>query len=74
MITPAELKRYGEARWIFDCIKPGLTGYWQVQGDQAAGYDRRTSMDLFYAENWSLLFDLKILMRTPARVLRGPGV
>ncbi len=74
MITPAELKRFGEAGWIFDSMKPGLTGYWQVHGDQEAGYDRRIRMDLFYAENWSLLFDLKILIRTPSRILRGPGV
>jgi len=74
MITPAELKRYGGAGWIFDCMKPGLTGYWQVHGDQEAGYDRRISMDVFYVVHWSLLFDLKILMRTPWRVLRGSGV
>jgi lipopolysaccharide/colanic/teichoic acid biosynthesis glycosyltransferase len=74
MITPAELQRYGDAGWIFSLMKPGVTGYWQVQGDPSAGYDRRIAMDLFYAENWSLLFDLKILIRTPARVLRGSGV
>jgi len=74
MITPAELQRYGDAGWIFTLMKPGLTGYWQVHGDPAAGYDRRIAMDLFYAENWSLWFDLKILIRTPARVLRGSGV
>jgi len=74
MITPAELQRYGDAGWIFNLMKPGVTGYWQIHGDPAAGYDRRIAMDLFYAENWSLLFDLKILIRTPARVLRGSGV
>jgi lipopolysaccharide/colanic/teichoic acid biosynthesis glycosyltransferase len=74
MITAAELKKYGEAAWIFDYMKPGLTGHWQVHGDPTAGYDRRVSMDLFYAENWSLLFDLKILVQTPSRVLRGSGV
>jgi lipopolysaccharide/colanic/teichoic acid biosynthesis glycosyltransferase len=74
MITPAELQRYGDAGWIFNLMKPGVTGYWQVQGDPAAGYDRRIAMDLFYAENWSLMFDLKILITTPARVLRGSGV
>ena len=74
MITPAELQKYGDAGWIFSFMKPGVTGYWQVQGDPAAGYDRRIAMDLFYAENWSLLFDLKIVIRTPARVLRGSGV
>ncbi len=74
MITPAELQRYGEAGWVFSFMKPGVTGYWQVQGDLEAGYDRRIAMDVLYAENWSLLFDLKILLRTPARVLRGSGV
>ena len=74
MITPIELKKYSDAAWIFSEMKPGLTGYWQVSGNQLAGYDRRIEMDLFYAEHWSLLFDLKILIKTPARVLRGSGV
>jgi lipopolysaccharide/colanic/teichoic acid biosynthesis glycosyltransferase len=74
IITPIELKKYGDAGWIFTAMKPGLTGYWQVSGDQQVGYDRRINMDLFYVENWSLLFDLKILIKTPARVLRGSGV
>jgi lipopolysaccharide/colanic/teichoic acid biosynthesis glycosyltransferase len=74
MISPIELKKYGDTGWIFTAMKPGLTGHWQVTGDQQAGYDRRVSMDLFYVENWSLLFDLKILIKTPMRVLRGSGV
>jgi lipopolysaccharide/colanic/teichoic acid biosynthesis glycosyltransferase len=74
IITPMELKKYNDAAWIFSEMKPGLTGYWQVNGNQLAGYDRRVEMDLFYAEHWSLLFDLKILIKTPARVLRGSGV
>jgi lipopolysaccharide/colanic/teichoic acid biosynthesis glycosyltransferase len=74
MITRVELKKYGEAGWIFNSMKPGLTGYWQVHGNQEAGYDSRVNMDLFYMENWSIWFDLKILMRTPLRVLRGSGV
>ena len=73
MITPIELKKYGDAAWIFSEMKPGLTGYWQVTGNQLAGYDRRIEMDLFYAEHWSLLFDLKILIKTPARVWHRSG-
>jgi lipopolysaccharide/colanic/teichoic acid biosynthesis glycosyltransferase len=69
MITPAELKKYEEAGWIFGCMKPGLTGYWQVRGGQDEGYGNRVEMDLFYVENWSLWFDLKILMATPLRML-----
>jgi lipopolysaccharide/colanic/teichoic acid biosynthesis glycosyltransferase len=74
MITPMELKKYGDAGWIFAEMKPGLTGYWQTSGNQQSGYYRRIEMDLFYAENWSFWFDLKILIKTPARVLRGSGV
>jgi len=74
MITHVELKKYGDAGWIFAEMKPGLTGYWQTSGDQQAGYDRRIEMDLFYVENWSLMFDLEILIKTPVRVLRGSGV
>jgi len=74
MITPEELKRYGDAGWIFQHVRPGLTGYWQVHGRQEAGYERRIEMDLYYVANWSFLFDLKILIRTPSRVLRGSGV
>jgi lipopolysaccharide/colanic/teichoic acid biosynthesis glycosyltransferase len=55
-------------------MKPGLTGYWQVEGDQTAGYDERIRMDLSYVENWSLWRDLTILIRTPWRVLRGSGI
>jgi len=74
MITPAELEKYGEASWIFDFMKPGVTGYWQVHGNQEDGYASRVGMDLFYIENWSILFDVKILLATPVRVLRRSRV
>jgi lipopolysaccharide/colanic/teichoic acid biosynthesis glycosyltransferase len=71
MISSPELKKYGKASWLFTLMKPGLTGYWQVSGNQESGYDKRVSMDLFYAEHWSLWFDLKILIRTPLRILHS---
>jgi lipopolysaccharide/colanic/teichoic acid biosynthesis glycosyltransferase len=73
MITPAELKRYGDAGWIFRTTKPGLTGFWQVQGRQEIPFEQRVKMDLFYVENWSLRLDCKILLRTPLVVVRGVG-
>jgi lipopolysaccharide/colanic/teichoic acid biosynthesis glycosyltransferase len=72
MISPAELEKFGDAAWIFHCVKPGLTGYWQVQGRTEAGYDERIRMELWYAENRSLALDLMVLLKTPMRVLRGP--
>jgi lipopolysaccharide/colanic/teichoic acid biosynthesis glycosyltransferase len=73
MINPAELEKYGDAAWIFRCVKPGLTGYWQVQAREIVSYDERVRMDLFYVKNWSLAFDLKILAMTPLRIVRGAG-
>jgi lipopolysaccharide/colanic/teichoic acid biosynthesis glycosyltransferase len=73
MINPAELEKYGDAAWIFRCVKPGLTGYWQVHAGKISSYDERVRMDLFYVKNWSLAFDLKILAMTPLRIVRGAG-
>jgi lipopolysaccharide/colanic/teichoic acid biosynthesis glycosyltransferase len=73
MITPAELRKFGESSWVFEAMKPGITGYWQVYGDQDAGYERRIEMDCFYVSSWSFWFDIKILMATPLRMLRRAG-
>lgn len=74
MICPAELNRFGDAGWIFSCMKPGLTGYWQTEGRHELGYGHRVKMELWYAEHRSLFRDLSILLRTPLRILRGAGV
>src|SRR5215471_27579 len=73
MISSAELQKFGDAGWIFRCFKPGITGYWQVQGRQDVSYAQRIEMDLFYVSHWSLLLDFRILIKTPIRVLRGAG-
>jgi len=73
MITAEELKKYGDAGWIFRATKPGLTGFWQVQGRQEVSFEQRVQMDLFYVQNWSLKLDCKILLRTPWVVVRGVG-
>lgn len=73
MVTPEELEKFGEARWIFLCVKPGITGYWQVYGRQQVSYIKRVEMEVFYVEHRSLLLDLKILMKTPLIAARGSG-
>jgi lipopolysaccharide/colanic/teichoic acid biosynthesis glycosyltransferase len=73
MVTPRELEKFGEANWIFQQMRPGLSGYWQVYGRQKVSYTERVEMELYYAQNWSLLLDFKILMKTPLTVVRGAG-
>jgi len=55
-------------------VKPGVTGWAQINGwrgemDTDEKIRMRTEYDLYYIENWSLLFDLKILLLTPIRLL-----
>ena len=54
-------------------VKPGVTGWAQINGwrgeiDNDEKIKQRTAFDLYYIENWSLLFDLKILLMTPFRL------
>jgi lipopolysaccharide/colanic/teichoic acid biosynthesis glycosyltransferase len=73
MISPAELEKYGSHAGLLLTVKPGLTGYWQVNGRQAIGYEERVKMDLHYINNWSLAMDLKILFKTPYAVIKREG-
>lgn len=73
MIAPEEMEKFGEGRNIFRQMKPGMTGYWQVQARQQVSYRERVEMEIFYVQNWSLLLDMKILLLTPLRVLQGTG-
>lgn len=52
-------------------MKPGITGLWQVSGRNRLTFEEMVKLDLFYIENWSLLLDLKIILRTLPAMLRG---
>lgn len=54
-------------------MKPGLTGLWQVSGRNRLPFEEMVRLDLFYIENWSLLLDLKIILRTGFVMLGGEG-
>ena len=53
-------------------ITPGITGLWQVQGGNGT-FDDMVRMDLQYMRSWSLMLDLKILIKTVVLVLRKNG-
>jgi exopolysaccharide biosynthesis polyprenyl glycosylphosphotransferase len=54
-------------------VMPGITGLWQVQARQDPSFDNYISLDVAYVDNWSILLDMKILLRTVAVVLAGTG-
>jgi exopolysaccharide biosynthesis polyprenyl glycosylphosphotransferase len=54
-------------------MKPGVTGLWQVSGRNRLPFEEMVRLDLFYIENWSLLLDLKIILRTGFVMIGGQG-
>ena len=68
-IVKEEQKKYGKSLKIVLSIKPGITGLWQVSGRNNLTYKRRVMLDLNYVENYNLIMDLRILLRTFGVVL-----
>jgi exopolysaccharide biosynthesis polyprenyl glycosylphosphotransferase len=55
-------------------VKPGLTCLWQIKGrNEISDFKEWVRLDLEYIDNWSIWLDLKIILLTPAAVLRGTG-
>nr|WP_197040097.1 sugar transferase [Mycobacterium sp. URHB0044] len=55
-------------------VKPGVTGWVQVNGRNSLTWDRKFELDVWYVDHWSLWLDLKILFLTVFRVLQGAGI
>lgn len=69
-IVAEELERYGPSAAEYLCSRPGITGLWQTSGRNDVDYPERVKMDCRYVRNWSLGYDLLILLRTAVAVLR----
>ena len=54
-------------------VKPGITGLWQVNGRSRLRFDDMVRLDLKYAKAWSLVMDIKILLKTPRAVFSREG-
>jgi exopolysaccharide biosynthesis polyprenyl glycosylphosphotransferase len=54
-------------------VKPGITGLWQVMARRNPSFEANMQLDLEYIENWNLLLDVKILMKTVPEILRASG-
>lgn len=54
-------------------VKPGITGLWQVSGRSDLDWEQAVRLDLYYVENWSVLEDLLILLRTVKAVFAHEG-
>ncbi|HNS13780.1 MAG TPA: sugar transferase [Syntrophorhabdaceae bacterium] len=66
-------KFYQEYKEIYENIRPGITGLWQVSGRSDVDYKRRVKLDYLYMLNWSLWLDSVILLSTFRAILSGKG-
>lgn len=72
-VIAEELEKYGENKEKFLSVTPGLTGYWQAYARSTCTYEQRIEMELFYVDNASIWWDIKIMFATVGAVLKGRG-
>jgi exopolysaccharide production protein ExoY len=72
-VTVDELTRYGDRVDELMGFRPGITGYWQINGRSRLSYEDRVRLDLSYISGWSLRLDFEILARTLAVLIARRG-
>jgi len=64
--TPEQAKRHD--------VRPGITGWAQVNGRNAISWEDKFKLDVWYVDNWSLWLDVKIIAMTVMKVLKREGI
>jgi len=54
-------------------VKPGVTGPWQIGGRSLLSWEETVAIDVNYVENWTVLTDVSIILKTIAYVFKGSG-
>jgi sugar transferase EpsL len=68
------LDRYTNEQARRHDVRPGITGWAQVNGRQELPFKERFELDVWYVDNWDLMLDVKILLKTFGRVIQSSGV
>lgn len=72
-ITKKEVEAYGETAALYETVRPGVTGLWQVSGRSDLSFRERIALDSWYVRNWSPWHDIAILAKTVPAVLSRRG-
>jgi len=68
---PEEVAKYEKHHKKTLTIKPGITGLAQISGRSDLMFEEEVKLDLYYIENWSMLLDFSILLKTPLAVIKN---
>ena len=72
--TVDEVMQYKPHHWQRLEVRPGITGEWQARGrSEVADFEAIVDMDLRYQEQWSVLYDIKLILETVFAVLKRKG-
>jgi lipopolysaccharide/colanic/teichoic acid biosynthesis glycosyltransferase len=71
---PVQVQQYTDRQRGRLAVKPGITGWAQINGRASLPWAERIELDLYYVKHQSLGLDLRIMMRTVGMVLRGQGL
>ena len=72
-VTEEELERYSTSVGAYLSCRPGITGLWQVSGRSTTSYEKRVACDAYYAHNWSMVLDARIIVVTIPALLSTDG-
>ena len=72
-IVEDELSWYGDNKEKLLSVKPGLTGWWAVNGRSDVPYPERCDLELYYVDRVSFGFDLLVLVKTLGAIVRKDG-
>ena len=70
---PEEVAKYSQKQLRLLRAKPGMTGMAQVSGASDLSFDEEVKLETYYIQNWSLLLDIQILLRTIWVVINKKG-
>jgi exopolysaccharide biosynthesis polyprenyl glycosylphosphotransferase len=70
---PVEVARYDSDMRRRLRVRPGVTGLWQVSGRSDLSWEDTVRLDLYYVDNWSVVQDVAILLKTVRAVFRSEG-
>ncbi len=73
-LLPEYMDRYTPEQARRHEVKPGITGWAQVNGRNNLTWEEKFRLDVWYVDNWSLALDFRILVTTVGRVLRREGI
>jgi exopolysaccharide production protein ExoY len=72
-VTPDQLEDWGPDSEAYLSLRPGITGWWQINGRSDIQSMDRIAYDGDYLESWNFWLDVRILARTPLKVFHGKG-